>query len=104
MDTIGINDWVCLFFVFFFLKEAKSHIQEKKKKHLDFNKTELAVCVLDDLEHSLPQRERGKRQTLMLIPQAASSQVWSPGWVANSFKSLTIIGRNFNRLHPPSHR
>lgn len=25
---------------------------------MDFNKMELAVCVLDDLEHSLPQRKR----------------------------------------------
>lgn len=60
MDTIGINDWVPVCFCgLFFLKEAKSHIL--KKSTWIFNKTELAVSVLDDLEHSLTQIEKEGR-------------------------------------------
>lgn len=44
--------------------------------YLDFNRMELAVSVLGGLEHSLTQRKRGKKQSLKLIAQAASSRVW----------------------------
>lgn len=49
-----------LFVCFLFFKGNR--IPYSKKMHLDFDKTELAASILDDLEHSLGQIKRKREK------------------------------------------
>lgn len=68
-------------FVLFFKKRKQNHIF--CKKHLDFNKTELAVSVLDDLEHSLTRGEEGEEEAEAgaLCPNSHSGAGNLAGWL-----------------------